>query len=344
MIEALVDRAVLPDFVIRAGIRRVVAERLREQRAGGPAALAERLERLAASLRCAPIAVATEAANRQHYEVPSAFFEHVLGPRLKYSASWWPEGVRTLTDAEAAMLALTVERAEIRDGQSVLDLGCGWGALTLHTAATFPTCRVMAVSNSRSQGEFLQARASVLGLTNVAVVTADINTFDPGRRFDRVVSVEMLEHVRNHRALFRRIARWLAPDGRLFVHVFAHREFAYLFEPRGPSDWMARHFFAGGMMPSDDWFLQFQDHLVVDGRWSLGGEHYQRTAEAWLRNLDRHRDDIDAIFADVYGAGEAVRWRARWRVFLMACAEMFGCRGGTEWCISHYRFRPRDLP
>lgn len=342
MIETLLDRGVVPDLLVRAGIRRVVAGRLHEQRADGIAAQADRTARLLASVREAPIAVATDEANRQHYEVPSAFFARVLGPRMKYSAAWWPEGVATLAEAEVRMLNLTLERAAIRDGHSVLDLGCGWGALTLHIAAAHPASRIVAVSNSVSQGDFVRARVRERGLANVSVVTADINTFHPDRTFDRIVSVEMLEHVRNHAALFRRLARWLSDDGRLFVHVFTHRTFAYLFEARDSADWMARHFFTGGMMPSDGWLLQFQDDLVADGHWTFGGEHYQRTAEAWLRNMDAHRAELDPILAAVYGPGEAERWRSRWRVFFMACAEMFGYGGGREWGVSHYRFRKRN--
>lgn len=339
MIETVVDRGLVPDAIVRAGIRRFVAGRLREQQAGGPAGQAERAARLLASLRVAPIAVATDAANTQHYEMPSAFYEQVLGPRLKYSAGWWPAGVTSLAEAEARMLDLTMERAEIRDGQAILDLGCGWGAFALEVAASYPAARVLAVSNSRSQGAFVQAQACARGLENVSVVTADINTFEPQQRFDRIVSVEMLEHVRNHSALCRRLARWLRDDGRVFVHVFSHREFAYLYEARGPSDWMARHFFTGGMMPSHDWLLRSQDALVLDAWWRLGGEHYQRTAEAWLANFDAHRREIDRILAAVHGDAEVIRWRTRWRMFFMACAEMFGYDGGAEWGVTHYRFR-----
>lgn len=339
MIDTLLDRGVIPDGVLRAGIRRIVERRLREQRDGGAAAQADRAMRLLSSLGNAPIAVSTEAANSQHYELPSAFFEHVLGPRLKYSAAWWPKGVGSLAEAEDRMLGLTMERADIRDGHSILDLGCGWGAFTLYAASSHPRSRVLGVSNSRSQGEFIRARARDRGLDNVSVTTADINTFEPGVRYDRIVSVEMLEHVRNHKALFSRLARWLDDNGRLFVHVFTHRTFAYTFEERGPADWMARHFFTGGMMPSDAWLLQFQDRLAIDAHWTLGGEHYQRTAEAWLANMDAHRAAIDPLLAMAYGPGEVARWRSRWRVFFMACAEMFGHHGGAEWGISHYRFR-----
>ena len=342
MIDAIIDRGLLPDPIVRAGIRRIVASRLREQEAGGVEEQSRRFNTLLDRLERGPVALATDAANRQHYEVPAGFFELVLGPHLKYSAAWWPEGVQTLADAEERMLALTMERAGCADGQRILELGCGWGSLTLYLAAMCPASRITAVSNSTSQREFVTARARMRGLENVTVITADINDFDTDVRFDRVVSVEMLEHVRNHRSLFARIARWLTPGGRFFAHVFAHRRFAYAYEASGEADWMARHFFTGGLMPSDDLFLHLQDDLALERHWRFDGTHYQRTADAWLANLDRHAADVDAVLASQYGAAAARRWRERWRVFFMACAEMFGCRGGQEWIVSHYRFARRD--
>jgi cyclopropane-fatty-acyl-phospholipid synthase len=343
-VESLLDREVLPDWLIRAGIRRIVAARLREQEAGGIDAQSARFEALLQTLATSSIAVTPEAANGQHYGLPPRFFELVLGRHLKYSSAWWPDGVATLDEAEARMLDLTVERARLADGQTVLELGCGWGSLTLFMAARFPASRIVAVSNSAPQRDFILRRARALDLGNVEVRTADINTFEFGERADRIVSVEMLEHVRNHKTLFRRLARWLADDGRLFVHVFAHRRFAYPFEVRGPSDWMARYFFTGGMMPSDDLFLHVQDDFAVEAHWRLSGVHYERTANAWLANLDRRRDEVDGVLARAYGADEVTRWRARWRVFFMACAEMFGYRHGEEWIVSHYRFRRRSHP
>jgi cyclopropane-fatty-acyl-phospholipid synthase len=338
-VDTLIDRGVLPDALVRAGIRRNVGARLRALSRGGPEAQAERLETLLRDVRSAPLAVDADAANRQHYEVPPAFFEQVLGPHLKYSCGWWGAGVSTLAHAEAEMLALTAERAQIEPGQRILELGCGWGSLTLYLAQRWPDNPIVALSNSGPQREFIRARARDRGLTNVEVVTADINDFETDTRFDRVVSVEMFEHIRNHTRLFTKIDRWLTDHGRLFVHVFAHRRFAYPFEARDSSDWMARHFFTGGMMPSDELFLRLPHPLQLDRHWSLDGTHYQRTAEAWLENLDRHHEAVDAIFAATYGPREASRWRSRWRVFFMACAEMFGYADGQEWIVSHYRFR-----
>ena len=341
MIESVLDRNLLPDVAIRAGIRRIVAGRLREQEAGGAEGEARRRAELLENLHTAPIAPESAMANAQHYELPPAFFERVLGPHVKYSGAWWPPGVETLEEAERRMLELTVERAGIEDGHQVLDLGCGWGSMTLFLAAAFPRCRIVALSNSAPQRAYIVEKARGRGLTNVTVITADINQFETAQRFDRIVSIEMLEHVRNYPALFARIARWLEPDGRFFAHVFAHRRFAYPFESRGASDWMARHFFTGGMMPSDDLFHDLQGDLVIDAQWRVDGRHYQRTAEAWLQNMDRHRLGVDALLASVYGPDDVTRWRVRWRVFFMACAEMFGYRDGHEWGVSHFRFKKR---
>jgi len=336
----LLDSGLLPDWLLRWGIRRICAARLREESAGGSESQWERRRLFLAQLDASPIAIRTDAANAQHYEVPAEFFEHVLGRHMKYSCGYWPAGVTTLDASEEAMLALTAERARISDGQRILELGCGWGSLTLYLAARFPRCRITAVSNSRSQKEFIETRARARGLDNLEVITADMNEFDPGGQFDRIVSVEMFEHMRNYGELFARIARWMRSGALLFVHVFAHARFAYPYEVRGPEDWMARYFFTGGMMPSEDLLPSFHRHVRCLQRWRLDGTHYRRTAEAWLARMDASRDALRPVIVRTYGQVDAKLWWTRWRIFFMACAELWGYHGGSEWIVCHYLFEP----
>jgi cyclopropane-fatty-acyl-phospholipid synthase len=341
--EPLVDRDLVPDRILRAGIRRLLKDRLIEEDKGDPESQQAHLMKYVEHLKASPIAINTPEANSQHYEVPADFFSLVLGTHRKYSCCYWAEGepLDELDKAERRMLDLTAERAHIEDGHSILDLGCGWGAFSLYAAARFPNSSILGVSNSQSQRAFIEAQARERGLTNLRIVTADINVFSPLPRFDRIVSVEMMEHVRNYRRLLERVNAWLNPGGLFFVHIFTHARFAYPFEVRDSSDWMAQHFFTGGQMPSHDLLLYFQDDLTIRDHWAVSGRHYQKTSEAWLVNMDRHRAEIMKLFEAVYGTSEALRWFVRWRIFFMACAELWGYNGGSEWIVSHYLFQSR---
>jgi len=336
------ETGLVPDGAIRAGIRRLLRQRLAEIRADDAEAAGEALEAFVAGMDASPVALLPELANAQHYEVPAEFFAHALDARRKYSACYWAPETTSLDAAADAALAITCERAGLADGQDILELGCGWGSLTLWMARRFPRSRITAVSNSASQREHIIAEALHRGLGNVAVITADMNDFDAGARYDRIVSVEMFEHMRNWRLMFGRVHSWLKPGGRFFMHVFCHRSVPYAFVARDAGDWMSRHFFSGGMMPSDDLALRFQDELRLLRRWRWDGRHYEKTANAWLANVDARRERVMPVLAETYGEEAAEQWFMRWRIFFMACAELFGYRDGQEWWVSHYLFERRD--
>ncbi|WP_022956137.1 SAM-dependent methyltransferase [Perlucidibaca piscinae] len=347
----LCERGMIPDALTRHGMRKLMAQRLRDEGADDAERASTRRQELLDQLRASPIAIETQAANEQHYEVPAAFFHRHLGPRLKYSCALYPTGNETLAEAEELMLSLYAERAGLRDGQRLLDLGCGWGSLSLWLAERFPNSSVTGLSNSHGQREFILARAAERGLGNLTILTGNIVDFEfpavsaDGQRvepgFDRILSIEMFEHMRNYGLLLAKLSRWLNDDGQLFVHIFAHRHLAYFFEDREREDWMTRYFFSGGIMPSETLLANFQDHLVLTRQWWVDGRHYEKTSNHWLAGMDASRHEIMALFRTCYGNEQAAIWFQRWRMFYMAVAELFGYDHGREWGVGHYLFSKR---
>ncbi len=338
MIISLVERGIVPDPIIRNGIRQRLRKTLAELPMHDCEAAAEHKKAFIAMLDDSPVAAVPERANEQHYEVPAEFFATVLGLRRKYSSCWWPTGVTTLEQAEEASLAETARRAGVDAGMDVLELGCGWGSFSLWAAEQFPSSRFTAVSNSSSQRAYIEGEAKRRGIENLTVITADMNAFAIDQAFDRIVSLEMFEHMRNWRTLFARVHDWLKPGGRFFMHVFCHRDHPYPYEDTGPDDWMSHYFFAGGIMPSDDLPLHFQQQLNLVDRWRWDGRHYEKTLNAWLARMDAARDRVWPILENTYGKEQVGTWWMRWRLFFMACAELFGLHQGQEWYVGHYLF------
>ena len=336
----LAESGFIPDSVIRLGIRRLLRER-RKSILPSNGSGKDELAAFVNMMNQSPIALVPQVANEQHYEVPASFFTEVLGKHRKYSCCYWEEDTPGLDEAELASLRCTAERAGIADGMDILDLGCGWGSFSLYAAEHYPAARITSVSNSSSQRAYIEEQARQRGLSNLRVITTDMNDFQAGKRFDRIVSIEMFEHMRNYRLLFERISHWLKPGGRFFMHIFCHRTAAYEFVDAGPADWMSRHFFSGGIMPSENLPLQFQEHLAIENQWRWEGQHYQKTAEAWLQNMDARKDRIRPLFDQVYGEKDSQMWFMRWRIFFLSVSELFGAYDGQEWFVGHYLFSPR---
>lgn len=334
----LAEKGLLPDSLIRLGIKRLCSQRLEATASSSEELMQKEHSDWVDFLKESPIALVPEKANEQHYEVPPKLFELVLGSQLKYSSGYWPEGVKSLDQSEEAMLKLTSERAGLADGQKILELGCGWGSLTLFMAQQFPGSKVTAVSNSNDQRKFIEARCDNLGLTNIEVITADMNDFEAKGKFDRVVSIEMFEHMRNYEKLLARVSAWLKKEGKLFVHIFSHEKVAYPFEDNDEADWMAREFFSGGQMPSHRLLMSFPNQMKIAKDWRVSGTHYEKTSLAWLRKMDSNQAEVLELFKTTYGEKEARAWLQRWRIFFMSCEVLFGFNKGSEWGVSHYLF------
>lgn len=333
----LAEMGWVPDGLIRLGIQRLCSKRLKEL-----ALIPDGIEKHIAILKNSPLAVEVDSANQQHYEIPAEFFQVILGPNLKYSCGYWSSKTTTLSESEEASLQIVVDRAQIEPGMKILELGCGWGALSLFIAKKFPESQVVSISNSRSQKKFIESRAQAERIRNLQILTCDVAKLEGLEKthglFDRVISIEMFEHFLNYEKLLERIHSWTSDNGKLFAHVFSNKTHAYLFETEGGHNWMGKYFFTGGQMPSHSLLPSFDQHFTAEKTWIWDGSHYQKTSEAWLKNLDYHKTDVKRILAQLYGANESKRWLGRWRIFFLAVSGLFGFDSGTQWGVSHYLF------
>lgn len=336
-----IARDYIPEWLIRHGIRGMLAQKIKEQTRPTPEAQRDALIAFVNELKALPIALHTDSANRQHYEVPAELFKYALGPRLKYSCALWSDTTKTLGEAEENMLDLYCQRADLHDGQDVLELGCGWGSLSLYLAVRYPNSNIVTLSNSATQKKYIDEQIAEKGIKNLHVLTANIVQFDTEMEFDRVISIEMFEHLKNYEIMLANVSRWLRAEGKLFIHIFTHKRFAYHYEDKDGTDWMTSTFFEGGTMPSEDLLLYFQKNVRIVDQWTVSGTHYQKTSEAWLANLKANKDAVMKIMAQTYGSANAVKWWAFWKLFFLACAELWGYKNGSEWTVSHYLFEPQ---
>ncbi|MDG2252077.1 MAG: cyclopropane-fatty-acyl-phospholipid synthase [Methylophilaceae bacterium] len=335
----IAEKNLLPDTLIRYGIRSLLKKRLHSLSKGTSEERQKIKQNFINAMDESPIALVPELANEQHYEVPAEFYNLCLGLNKKYSSCYWDKKTNNLDQAEKLALKKTCNHANLKDGLSILELGCGWGSLTLWMAKHYPKSSITAVSNSSSQRTYILSQAKLRKLKNIEVITCDMNIFKTNKKYDRIVSVEMIEHMRNHRKLFANISRWLNPKGKFFMHIFVHKSQPYLFEVEDKDDWMSQYFFSGGMMPSEDLPLHFQDKIKIEKQWTWSGNHYENTANAWLKNIDKNNIKAIQSLESVYGKNDAKKWLQRWRIFFMACAELWGFNDGDEWRVSHYLFK-----
>ena len=335
---ALSEKGFVPDMFIRMGIRHLLGKRIEDLISGDQQLNVTNKDKFIKDMDTSPIALVPDLANEQHYEIPAEFYDLCLGNNKKYSSCFWEKNVNNLDEAEDVSLKLTAEHANLKDGLDILELGCGWGSLSLWMASRFPKASITSVSNSSSQKAYIDKEAKKRDISNLKVITCDMNDFSTKKKYDRVVSVEMIEHMRNHRMLFSNIKSWLKPGGNFMMHIFVHKSQPYLFEVKDDDDWMSKYFFSGGMMPSDDLPSFFQDNLTLKNKWQWSGEHYEKTANAWLKRQDKNHEKALTVLEKIYGKADSVKWLNRWRIFFMACAELWGYKGGQEWFVSHYLF------
>ncbi|AZZ38289.1 SAM-dependent methyltransferase [Bdellovibrio sp. qaytius] len=335
-----IDKGLVPDPIIRLGIRNLLKQRLKDMHEQDSKAGGHFINTHANLLRESPLAIMTKQANEQHYEVPTKYYELCLGQHKKYSSCYWDESTTTLEQAEQKALDISIERAEIKDGMRILELGCGWGSLSLELARRFPNSPVTVVSNSTTQKQFIDSKAKERGFKNLTVLTRDLGkeeNYNFGdEKFDRVMSIEMMEHLRNYEKFFSLVSKAMKSDAKMFVHIFTHKTTPYYFETEGEDNWMGKYFFSGGQMPARNLFDQFNKNLTVSQKWDWNGTHYQKTLEAWLEKMDQNEDQVRVLFKNTYGAENVELWVNRWRVFYMACSELFGFNGGNEWAVTHY--------